>query len=340
MDLTSKNLRKSQQHNQSPLNRAEGRNTKSDMAIQQSDDGPLRELALFSGIGGGILGGKLLGWRTVCGVERNAYCAAILAKRQNEGYLEPFPIWSDVENFDGKPWRGIVDVVSGGFPCQDISCAGRGSGLSGERSGLWSHMARIIGEVRPRFAFVENSPMLVTRGLDRVLGDLSEMGFDAKWGVVSAADAIWSKGHPCIDHERERIWIVGTNADHEQMQGEQRFESDMQWRRSAETKQTGMGNSGDASNANDARNEQGRKDQRSERKRIGPGGEPVDTHTQRAPTMTKNSAKNTGSKSQHERNTPPLEAVLGGSLNPEWCEWFQGFPIGWTDLQDLETLRF
>ena len=56
--------------------------------------------------------------------------------------------------------------------------------------------------------------------------------------------------------------------------------------------------------------------------------------------MTKNSAKNTGSKSQHERNTPPLDAVLGGSLNPEWCEWFQGFPIGWTDLQDLETLRF
>ena len=244
-----------------------------------TNQGELNELALFAGAGGGILGGKLLGWRTVCAVEWEPYPASVLCARQNDGFLPTFPIWDDVQTFKGEPWRGIVDVVSGGFPCQDISCAGKGIGLSGQRSGLWSQMARIIGEVRPRFAWVENSPMLVTRGLDRVLGDLSEMGFDAKWGVVSAADAIWSKGHPCIDHERERIWIVGTNADHEQMQGEQRFESDMQWRLSAETKQTGMGNSGDASNANDARNEQGRKDQRSERKRIGPGGEPVDTHT-------------------------------------------------------------
>ncbi len=161
----------------------------------------MNELALFAGAGGGILGGKLLGWRTVCAVEWEPYAACVLAARQNDGILPAFPIWDDVQTFDGRPWRGIVDVVSGGFPCQDISSAGKGAGIDGERSGMWREMARIIGEVRPRFAFVENSPVLTSRGLDRVLGDLAEMGFDAKWGVVSAADV----GAP---HRRDRIWIV------------------------------------------------------------------------------------------------------------------------------------
>ena len=169
------------------------------MAIQQSH---LRELALFAGAGGGILGGKLLGWRTVCAVERDAYAAGVLAQRQNDGALEAFPIWSDVTTFDGKPWEGIVDVISGGFPCQDISAAGRGAGIEGSRSGLWSHMARIIGEVRPRFVFVENSPLLVGRGLAVVLGDLAEMGYDARWGIVGADDC----GGP---HRRKRIWLRG-----------------------------------------------------------------------------------------------------------------------------------
>ena len=161
----------------------------------------MNELALFAGAGGGILGGKLLGWRTVCAVEWEPYAACVLAARQNDKVLPPFPIWDDVQTFDGKPWRGIVDVVSGGFPCQDISAAGKGAGIDGERSGMWKEMARIIGEVRPRFVFVENSPMLTSRGLGTVLGDLAEMGFDAEWGVISAADT----GAP---HLRERIWIV------------------------------------------------------------------------------------------------------------------------------------
>lgn len=161
----------------------------------------MNELALFAGAGGGILGGKLLGWRTVCAVERDAYAAQVLAQRQNDGILEPFPIWSDVTSFDGKPWRGIVDVVSGGFPCQDISVAGKGAGITGARSGLWKEFARIIGEVRPRYAFIENSPALVTRGLGTVLCDLAAMGFDARWGCISAADL-------GADHERDRCWIV------------------------------------------------------------------------------------------------------------------------------------
>ena len=161
----------------------------------------MHELALFAGAGGGILGGLLLGWRTVCAVEIDPYARSVLLARQNDGTLTPFPVWDDIRTFDGRPWRGIVDVVSGGFPCTDISAAGKGAGIEGENSGLWVEMARIIGEVRPRFALVENSPVLTSRGLHRVLGDLAALGMDARYGVVSAADT----GAP---HLRERIWIV------------------------------------------------------------------------------------------------------------------------------------
>jgi DNA (cytosine-5)-methyltransferase 1 len=161
----------------------------------------LNELALFAGAGGGILGGQLLGWRTVCAVEWEPYPASVLCARQNQGLLPHFPIWDDVQTFDGKPWRGIVDVISGGFPCQDISCAGKGAGIEGQKSGMWKEFARIIGEVRPKYVFVENSPMLTSRGLGTVLGDLASMGFDAEWGVLSAADV-------GANHQRDRIWIV------------------------------------------------------------------------------------------------------------------------------------
>jgi len=176
------------------------------MAIQQSINGGLRELALFAGAGGGILGGHLLGWRTVCAVERDAYAAQVLAQRQNDGILRPFPIWSDVTTFDGRPWKGRIDVVSGGFPCQDISAAGKGAGIDGERSGLWGQMGRIIREVKPRFVFVENSPMLTSRGLGRVLADLAAMGFNAKWGMLSAANV-------GANHIRDRIWIYAYTDD-------------------------------------------------------------------------------------------------------------------------------
>ena len=175
------------------------------MVNQQS----LNELALFAGAGGGILGGQLLGWRTVCAVEWEPYPASVLCARQNEGLLPHFPIWDDVQTFDGKPWRGIVDVISGGFPCQDISCAGKGAGIEGQKSGMWKEFARIISEVRPQYVFVENSPMLTSRGLGTVLGDLAEMGFDAEWGVLSAADV-------GANHKRERIWVLAysSNGEH------------------------------------------------------------------------------------------------------------------------------
>ena len=156
---------------------------------------------LFAGAGGGILADLLLGHQPVCAVEINEYCQQVLSARQKDGCLPWFPIFADVQQFNGYLWQGIVEVISGGFPCQDISAAGKGAGITGSRSGLWKEFARIIGEVRPRYVFVENSPILTSRGLDVVLGDLATLGFDAEWGVLSAADV----GAP---HRRERMWIV------------------------------------------------------------------------------------------------------------------------------------
>lgn len=163
--------------------------------------GGVNELHLFAGAGGGILGSELLGFRTVCAVELEPYPASVLLARQNDGLLPTFPVWDDVRTFDGRPWRGLVDVVSGGFPCQDISAAGKGAGIDGARSGLWREMHRIINEVRPEFAFLENSPLLVGRGLARVLGDLAEIGYDAEW-LVLGADAVG------LPHRRARLWLL------------------------------------------------------------------------------------------------------------------------------------
>ena len=161
----------------------------------------MNELALFAGAGGGILGGKLLGWRTICAVERDEYAASVLVARQNDGILAPFPVWSDVCTFDGTLWRGRVDVISGGFPCQDISRAGRMAGISGAQSGLWVEFARIIRETAPRWVFLENTSNITHRGLGTILRDLASMGYNARWGVLGA-DACGGA------HTRKRMWLV------------------------------------------------------------------------------------------------------------------------------------
>lgn len=161
----------------------------------------MNELHLFAGAGGGILGGMLLGHTTVCAVEIEKYPRQVLLQRQRDGILPRFPIWDDVCTFDGRPWRGSIDILCGGFPCQDISAAGKGAGIAGERSGLWKEYARIIGEIRPRFVFAENSPLLRTRGLAVVLEDLAALGYDARWCVLGARDV----GAP---HKRDRMWVL------------------------------------------------------------------------------------------------------------------------------------
>ena len=143
------------------------------------------------------------GARPVCYVEREAFAAAALVARMEDKILAPAPIWSDVSSFDGRPWRGVVDFIAGGFPCQDVSDAGPREGIRrGNRSGLWFEFARIVGEVGPRYVFVENVARLTLRGLDIVLGTLAELGFDAEWTTLRAEEV-------GAAHERDRTFILG-----------------------------------------------------------------------------------------------------------------------------------
>lgn len=193
----------------------------------------MHELVLFAGAGGGILGAILDGENVVCAVELDDYARACLLARQNDGCLTPFPVWNDVRSFTARnnacrrAFRQLRRLrnslrISGGFPCQDISVAGFGEGLEGARSGLWKEFLRIIGEIRPVDVLIENSPALTLRGGVRVIADLAALGYDCRWGIVSAADAIWLDGPPCLDHLRERIWIAGTRADTEENRRPQR----------------------------------------------------------------------------------------------------------------------
>jgi DNA (cytosine-5)-methyltransferase 1 len=166
----------------------------------------MNELHLFAGAGGGILGGMLCGHTCVCAVEIEEYPRKVLLQRQRDGILPRFPIWGDVCTFDGRPWRGIVDVVCGGFPCQDISSSGTGAGLDGERSGLWAEMLRVIGEVRPAHVLTENSPTLTTRGGLRVIAELAAMGYDSSWGIIGAK-------HCGGAIARDRMWIYSCSRE-------------------------------------------------------------------------------------------------------------------------------
>ena len=153
--------------------------------------------SLFAGIGGMDLGLERAGLRCQWQVEIDGYARSVLAKHGPDVWR-----WDDVRTFPDEPLgRRAVDLICGGFPCQDISRAGSKDGITGSKSSLWGEFARIIRNLRPRFVLVENSADLLVRGIDRVLGDLASLGFDAEWSVVSAC----SVGAP---HTRERVFIV------------------------------------------------------------------------------------------------------------------------------------
>lgn len=163
----------------------------------------MRILSLFSGGGGLDLGlhRAIPGARTVCYVEREAYACAVLLARMEDGGLAPAPIWTDVTTFDGRPWRGVVDCVAGGSPCQDLSVAGKQAGLDGERSGLFFQFVRIAEEVRPQYVFWENVGGAV-QSLQRVFDSFSALGYSGAATTVRASDV----GAP---HQRARIFLLG-----------------------------------------------------------------------------------------------------------------------------------
>jgi len=170
----------------------------------------MNELSLFSGAGGGLLGTKLLGWRHVGYVEYEKYCQQVIAQRIKDGILSEAPIFGDVREFvqsgAAKKYKGFVDVVTAGFPCQPFSVAGKRKGKEDERN-MWPSTIQIIRDVQPRYAFLENVPGLLNSGyFQEILGSLAQAGYDAKWIVLGADDV----GAP---HRRKRLWIKATSQD-------------------------------------------------------------------------------------------------------------------------------
>jgi DNA (cytosine-5)-methyltransferase 1 len=168
----------------------------------------MRELSLFTGGGGGVYASLLLGHQIVGYVEYNEYCQKIIRQRIEDGIFDDAPIFGDIREFDGSSFCGTVDLVSGGFPCQPFSIAGRKKGADDTRN-MWPETIRVIKQVKPEKAFLENVPGLLHSGyFGQILNDLSEAGYDAKWITLSAGQC----GAP---HKRERLWILA-NARREQ----------------------------------------------------------------------------------------------------------------------------
>lgn len=155
----------------------------------------MNELALFAGAGGGLLASKLLGWKTICAVELDWYSRCVLTQRQNDGLSDLFPIWDDICTFDGRPWRGRVDVVSGGFPCQAYSTATSGKNNADD---LWPEMLRVVADVSPRYVFAEN---VSRKAIDSSADDLESMGYETRCIALGAKDL-------GADHIRQRYWLL------------------------------------------------------------------------------------------------------------------------------------
>lgn len=161
---------------------------------------------LFAGAGGGILADLLLGHQPVCAVEINEYCQQVLSARQKDGCLPWFPIFADVTQFDGRPWRGTIDVVSGGFPCQAFSTASRGRKTAID---LWPEMRRVVREVEPAYVFAEN---VTKAAIEQAASDCASMGYKTEMLSLSAADL-------GADHERQRYWLLAYSNDKSQLRG-------------------------------------------------------------------------------------------------------------------------
>lgn len=159
----------------------------------------LNGLDLFSGIGGLTL--ALAPWvRPIAYCENDRYAQSVLLSRMASREIANAPIWDDVTTLDARDLDHI-DIIYGGFPCQDISCAGRGEGLEGKRSGLFFEIMRLVSDLRPQFVFLENVPAILVRGLAAVLGEFAGRGYDCRWSIVSASEV----GAP---HLRKRWWIL------------------------------------------------------------------------------------------------------------------------------------
>ena len=167
----------------------------------------MRTMHLFAGAGGGLLADIILGHTPIAAIEWDKNCCEVLRHRADDGWFPGLHVHEcDVRLFDPSEYAGRVDCIAAGFPCQDISAAGKGAGIDGERSGLYREVMRAVDVVRPPFVLLENSPRIRTRGRHVVIADLVARGYAWRDGILGAADV----GAP---HQRDRWWCVAANAD-------------------------------------------------------------------------------------------------------------------------------
>jgi DNA (cytosine-5)-methyltransferase 1 len=268
----------------------------------------LNVLDIFSGIGGFSIGLEAASMQTVAFCEINPFCRKILTR-----HWPSVPIFPDITTIHKEDLKVLprIDVIAGGFPCQDISVAGKQKGIAAKRSGLWKEFARLINEVRPKYAIIENVANLRSTGLISVLQDLWEIGYDAEWHCIPAS----AFGAP---HRRDRIWIIAHPACLCKVGlsiGKEETESAF----------------GDGyKNASDP-DQQGLQ---------GCGGfeeiSPICTQEQIGMYYCSRGIKQWGKE--------PLEVprLKDERLNPDWVEWLMGYPISWTDggsrMQRLQSL--
>ncbi len=300
-------------------------------------------ISLFAGVGMTDLAMGSLGWTTVATAESDPWCRGILRKRFAACH---FPDVNNVRIGDDEWSRGVPRplLVSGGFPCQGTSASGAGRGLSDPRSGLWGEFARVIHEFRPDLVFIENSPMLKTRGLDRVLCDLSDERYDARWDCFPAA----SVGAP---HLRDRLFLVAWPRKSEEIDYSDLERPYLGAACTAGIYRTAWLNNegGDKFVKRLPRAGELRCGFVSERKALAPlrgyrglhlyptpRRAPNDWRTtQNAPSHGKTHGKTlAGEVNDQERSmgrTPAKSSNSAGNMNPVWVEWLMGLPLGWTD---------
>ena len=308
----------------------------------------MNELALFAGAGGGILGGKLLGWRTVCAVEWEAYPASVLCARQNDGLLPTFPIWDDVQTFDGKPWAGIVDVVSGGFPCQDISAAGGGQALM-------ENEAECGEKWRGSFVKYDPDTSLWRTHQCSLLGDLEEfLETWPQWGLMRNGEC-WEQ-RTLEHHIKETVFgfYVPTPTSSDGTSGAVIGKNDQFYstRDGKPRKINQKGNDGAIGLGRlvkmwptpDASPRGPTKDYNPKAK--SQSGRSLQSFAAKFPTPQASDHRDRGNMSNpsiQRRVTIGKQIMLSqsvdlnsGQLNPTWVEWLMGWPLGWTDLKPLE----
>lgn len=277
----------------------------------------MRALSLFSGVGGLDIAASWAGIETALFCEIEPYACEILKRRYPD-----VPIHSDVRTLDGRDWP--VDIVHGGFPCQDLSVAGKQAGLSGERSGLWFEMLRVIAGVKPRFVVAENVRGAVNLALDTVCSGLGDEGYQVRPFVLPAS----AFGAP---HQRERLFVVGVRADvadslNERFQGGERgcsfLEQESPAHEPASERSKGSGSLWPTPHRN-CSNGAGAH---------GDGGLNLQTVVRLWATPSIAGNYNRKGCSRKAGDGLATQAGNGGQLNPAWVEILMGYPLGWTDV--------